>query len=37
MKSYEEPKIEVIEFQTPNVMLTIGGALSDGNDWGPLI
>jgi len=37
MKTYEEPKMDVVEFETPSVMLNIGGSLSDGNNWGPLI
>lgn len=37
-KFYVQPEIEVIGFETQNVMLTIGGALSgfdegDGEDW----
>jgi hypothetical protein len=39
MKTYEEPKIQVIEFETPEIMtLTVStGILDDGKEWGPLI
>ncbi len=36
MKLYEEPYIELINFETPNVMLDVG-TLSDDDEFGELM
>ena len=37
MKNYEVPEIEVVKFETPNMMLDLGGNESETEfDWGIL-